>query len=165
MEEAAPDARGPRPSSDVLQPHQHPPRPGCSAQQNPICLQFRRQAFAADGQFRIDACCAHLGRAFRAGLSESLRATSLTCTLARGCMFSSTGLEDFSGFISQPHLQSIKTPQRALMFPLYFGASPNQIFSGEDDVTVTMVIMCKRDQKPPRKHCQRWDFTAFTSTG
>lgn len=70
MEEAAPDARRPRPPSHVLQPHQHPPPPGCSGQQNLICLQFRRQAFAADGQFRIDACCIHRGKDFRAGLSN-----------------------------------------------------------------------------------------------
>lgn len=47
---------------DVLQPHQHPPQPGCTGQQNPICLQFRRQAFAADTQFGIEACCVRQGK-------------------------------------------------------------------------------------------------------
>lgn len=57
-----------------------------------ICLQFRRQAVNVDGQFRIDACYVHLGKGFRAGLSNGrVSAGHIAHVHARA----SLGLEDF----------------------------------------------------------------------
>lgn len=140
MEEAAPDARRPHPPSHVVQPHQHPPQPDCGGQQNPICPQFRSQAFAAEGQFRIVARCVHQGEDFRAGLSKGKVSAGLMAHVHAGLEpdvlgqgFGSYQLKHKETSEGWTGLSCVDAPS------FFFSGSPNQIFSEGDDVTVTVL--------------------------